>query len=90
MRNIVLHLFNSSSLIVEKTYKKTFRLKDLNDNVIGVTFLFVLNIIKYTGLCFLYVVSELAWLYLACMYSSLHLVVIHIFVFIYSSIVQRI
>lgn len=32
-----------------------FRWKDLNNNVI---FLFVRNIIKYIGLCFLYIVSE--------------------------------
>lgn len=49
----------------------TFRLKDSNNNVIRVTLLFVLNIIKYTGLCFLYEVRELACVYLACMYSSL-------------------
>lgn len=51
----------------------TLRLKDWNNIVIRVTFLFVLNIIKYIVLCFCYVVSELAWKYLACMYSCLQL-----------------
>lgn len=60
IKKILLHLLRSSSLIVEgnHTRRHVFKLKDLNDNVSSVTFLFVLNIIKYIVLCFLHVVSE--------------------------------
>lgn len=60
IKKILLHLLRSSSLIVEGNHARrhVFKWKDLNDNVSSVTFLFVLNIIKYIVLCFLHVVSE--------------------------------